>query len=52
MLVEMWEPYKGPVYRFAGMFVQAEKFVESHGGRIGNNRNLSTGVELHDLAPV
>jgi type I restriction-modification system DNA methylase subunit len=34
VLVEMWEPYKGRVYRFAGMFVQSEKFVESHGGRI------------------
>jgi len=35
-LVEMIEPYKGRVYDpccgSAGMFVQAEKFVEAHGG--------------------
>src|SRR6516164_6836370 len=37
VLVEMLEPYKGRVYDpccgSGGMFVQSEKFVESHGGR-------------------
>ncbi len=36
----MLEPYKGRVYDpccgSGGMFVQSEKFVESHGGRIGD----------------
>jgi type I restriction enzyme M protein len=39
-LVGMLSPYKGRVYDPAcgsgGMFVQSEKFVESHGGRIGD----------------
>lgn len=39
-LVEMIEPYKGRVYDPAcgsgGMFVQSEKFVENHGGKIGD----------------
>src|SRR4051794_14894772 len=39
-LVEMLEPYKGRVYDpccgLGGMFVQSERFVESHGGRIGD----------------
>jgi type I restriction enzyme M protein len=40
VMVEMLEPYKGRVYDpccgSGGMFVQSEKFVESHGGRIGD----------------
>lgn len=40
VLVEMLEPYKGRVYDpccgSGGMFVQSEKFVETHGGRIGD----------------
>jgi type I restriction enzyme M protein len=40
LLVEMIEPYKGRVYDpccgSGGMFVQSEKFVEEHGGRIGD----------------
>ena len=40
LLVEMLEPYKGRVYDpccgSGGMFVQSEKFVEEHGGRIGD----------------
>ncbi len=40
VLVEMLSPYKGRVYDPAcgsgGMFVQSEKFVEAHGGRIGD----------------
>lgn len=40
LLVEMLAPYKGRVYDPAcgsgGMFVQSEKFVESHGGRLGD----------------
>lgn len=40
MLVEMLAPYKGRVYDpccgSGGMFVQSEKFVEAHGGRIGD----------------
>ncbi len=39
-LVEMLEPYKGRIYDpccgSGGMFVQSEKFVEAHGGRIGD----------------
>ncbi len=39
-MVEMLEPHKGRVYDpccgSGGMFVQSEKFVESHGGRIGD----------------
>lgn len=38
VLVEMLEPYKGRVYDpccgSGGMFVQSEKFIEAHGGRI------------------
>ncbi|MBX7134214.1 MAG: type I restriction-modification system subunit M [Fimbriimonadaceae bacterium] len=37
-LVEMLEPYKGRVYDpccgTGGMFVQSEKFIEQHGGRL------------------
>lgn len=40
LLVEMLSPYKGRVYDpccgSGGMFVQSEKFVEAHGGRIGD----------------
>jgi len=40
LLVAMLSPYKGRVYDPAcgsgGMFVQSEKFVEAHGGRIGD----------------
>jgi len=40
VLVEMLEPYDGRIYDPAcgsgGMFVQSEKFVESHGGRRTN----------------
>lgn len=40
VLVEMLAPYKGRVYDpccgSGGMFVQSEKFVEEHGGRIGD----------------
>ena len=40
VLVEMIEPYKGRVYDpccgSGGMFVQSEKFVQEHGGRIGD----------------
>lgn len=40
LLVEMIEPYKGRIYDpccgSGGMFVQSEKFVLAHGGRIGD----------------
>jgi type I restriction enzyme M protein len=40
VLVTMLAPYKGRVYDpccgSGGMFVQSEKFVEAHGGRIGD----------------
>lgn len=40
LLVDMLEPYRGRVYDgccgSGGMFVQSEKFVESHQGRIGD----------------
>ena len=40
LLVEMLEPFKGRIFDpccgSGGMFVQSEKFVEAHGGRIGD----------------
>lgn len=40
LLVEMLEPYHGRIYDgccgSGGMFVQSEKFLEAHGGRIGD----------------
>jgi type I restriction enzyme M protein len=40
LLVEMIEPYKGRVYDpccgSSGMFVQSEKFIREHGGRLGD----------------
>ena len=40
LLVKMIEPYKGRVYDpccgSGGMFVQSEKFVEAHGGKLAN----------------
>lgn len=40
LLVEMLEPYRGRVYDpccgSGGMFVQSEKFVEEHGGKVGD----------------
>ncbi|MCX9026117.1 MAG: class I SAM-dependent DNA methyltransferase [Candidatus Methanoperedens sp.] len=40
LLVEMLEPYSGRVYDgccgSGGMFVQSEKFIEEHGGRVGD----------------
>jgi type I restriction enzyme M protein len=40
LLVEMLNPYRGRVFDpccgSGGMFVQSEKFVEAHGGRIGD----------------
>ena len=39
LLVEMLEPFKGRVYDpccgSGGMFVQSERFIEEHGGKIG-----------------
>jgi len=40
LLVEMLEPYKGRVYDpccgSGGMFVQSKKFIDEHGGRLGD----------------
>ncbi len=40
LLVEMLSPYKGRVYDpccgSGGMFIQSEKFIEEHGGRVGD----------------
>src|SRR5438445_4161541 len=40
LLVEMLEPYKGRIFDpccgSGGMFVQSEKFIGAHGGRIGD----------------
>lgn len=40
LLVEMLAPYRGRVYDPAcgsgGMFIQSEKFVEAHGGKLGD----------------
>ena len=45
-LVEMLAPYKGRIYDPAcgsgGMFVQSEKFVESHGGKLGDIRRFNS----------
>ncbi len=50
LLVEMIEPHKGRVYDpccgSGGMFVQSERFVESHGG--GRNDIAVYGQELND----
>jgi type I restriction enzyme M protein len=40
LLVEMLEPYRGRIYDgccgSGGMFVQSEKFIEAHGGRLND----------------
>ncbi|MGD0477804.1 MAG: class I SAM-dependent DNA methyltransferase [Nitrososphaerales archaeon] len=40
LLVEVLEPYKGRIFDpccgSGGMFVQSEKFIEAHGGRVGD----------------
>ena len=40
LMVEMLEPFKGRIYDpccgSGGMFVQSEKFVEEHGGKLGD----------------
>lgn len=40
LLVEMLEPYKGRIFDpccgSGGMFVQSEKFIQAHGGKIGD----------------
>lgn len=40
LLIEMFEPYRGRAYDpccgSGGMFVQSEKFVLAHGGRVGD----------------
>ena len=42
VMTEMLEPYKGRVYDpccgSGGMFVQSERFVSEHGGRVGDIR--------------
>lgn len=42
LMTEMLEPYKGRVYDpccgSGGMFVQSQKFITEHGGRIGDTR--------------
>lgn len=55
-LVEMLEPYKGRIYDpccgSGGMFVQSEKFVKAHEGRIGDLAVYGTGIQPDHLAPV
>ena len=47
VLVEMLAPYKGRVYDpccgSGGMFVQSEKFIEAHAGKIGANKGHGSG---------
>ena len=54
VLVEVLEPYSGRVYDpccgSGGMFVQAEKFVEAHGGPARRHRDLRPGVQRAHLA--
>ena len=67
VLVEMLAPYKGRVYDpccgSAGMFVQSEKFVEEHGGRIGDiavygqesnstTRRLAMKIEYSEVVTI
>src|SRR5215213_8890451 len=45
VLVEMLAPYKGRVYDpccgSGGMFVQSEKFIEAHTGKLGDTRSTA-----------
>jgi type I restriction-modification system DNA methylase subunit len=54
VIVEMIAPHKGKVYDpccgSGGMFVQSEKFVESHGGRFGDIFDLRAGEQPDDMA--
>jgi type I restriction-modification system DNA methylase subunit len=48
----MLAPYKGRIYDPAcgsgGMFVQSEKFVESHGGKLGDISRALIEADLLD----
>jgi len=54
LLVEMLAPYKGRIYDpccgSGGMFVQSEKFVEAHGGRLGDISIYGSGEQRHHAA--
>ena len=54
LMVEMLEPFKGRVYDpccgSGGMFVQSEKFIEEHGGRIGDIAIYGQEFELYHVA--
>jgi type I restriction enzyme M protein len=53
VLVEMLEPYKGRVFDpccgSGGMFVQSEKFVKAHQGRLDDILDLWAGEQRDDL---
>jgi type I restriction enzyme M protein len=50
LLVEMLAPYKSRIYDpccgSSGMFVQSEKFVEAHGGKLGDWRSRNFALCL------
>ena len=54
LLVEMLEPYKGRVFDpccgSGGMFVQSEKFVAEHQGKVKRHFHLRTGEQPDHLA--
>ena len=58
VIVEMLQPFKGRVYDpccgSGGFFVQSEKFIQEHGGRIGQISTFTAGVRIrkarHHLA--
>lgn len=56
LLVEMIEPYKGRVFDpccgSGGMFVQSEKFVKEHGGRIEDIHIFWSRIQSHYLATL
>jgi type I restriction enzyme M protein len=55
LIVEMLEPFQGRVYDpccgSGGFFVQSERFVLEHGGKIGAAFHLRPGSQPHHLAP-
>ncbi len=56
LLVEMLEPYKGRVFDpccgSGGMFVQSEKFIKEHQGKINDISIIWTGKQSYNLATM
>ena len=53
ILVEMIEPYSGRIFNpccgSGGMFVQSEKFVKEHQGKIGRHINLWARIQPNNM---